>query len=75
MKEKLLVLGDGSLLIGVLILPFAVCGFILIIKGAIAHLEKIGEKYTLKKNWQVGLLGIIYLLSYLGFFYAVSKIH
>lgn len=72
--EKLLILGDGSLLIGILILPFAVNGLILVIKGAFAYLEKIDEKYSFTKEWQVGLFGAITLLSYLGLFYAVSKI-
>lgn len=48
--EKLLILGDGSLLIGILILPFAVNGLILVIKGAFAYLEKIDEKYSFKKT-------------------------
>lgn len=72
--EKLLILGDGSLLIGILILPFAVNGLILVIKGAFAYLEKIDEKYSFKKNWQIGLLGTITLLSYVGLFYAISKV-
>lgn len=72
--EKLLILGDGSLLIGILILPFAVNGLILVIKGAFAYLEKIDEKYSFAKGWQVGLFGAVTLLSYLGLFYAISKV-
>lgn len=72
--EKLLVLGDGSLIQGLLILPFAINGLILIIKGAFAYLEKIDQKYTFSKDWQVGALGAVSLLSYLAFIYAVSKI-
>ena len=72
--EKLLLLGDGSLIKGILILPFAVSGLILVIKGAFAYLEKLDTKVTITKDWQVGVLGTIYLLSYLGLFYAVAKL-
>ena len=72
--DKLLLLGGGSLIIGILILPFAVYGLILVIKGALAYLEKLDEKYTKPKDWQVGALGALYLLSYLGFLYAVAKL-
>ena len=72
--DKLLLLGDGSLLRGILVLPFAVYGLILVVKGALAYIEEMGTKYNLAKNWQVGLLGTIHFLSYLGFLYAVSKL-
>lgn len=72
--DKLLLLGDGSLIKGILVLPFAVYGLILVIKGAFANLEKVDAKYNITKDWQVGALGAIYLLSYLGFLYAVGKI-
>ena len=72
--EKLLILGDGSLILGILTLPFAVNGLILIIKGAFAYLEKIDKKYTFTKDWQVGAFGAVTLLSYLAFFIAVSRI-
>ena len=72
--EKLIILGDGSLLVGILILPFAVNGLILVIKGAFAYLEKLDEKRSFTKNWQVGLFGVATMLSYLGLFYTISKI-
>jgi hypothetical protein len=72
--EKILILGDGSLIHGIVILPFAINGLLLVIKGAIAYLEKVDQKYTFKKNWQVGAFGVISLLSYLGFIYAVTKL-
>ena len=72
--EKLLILGDGSLIQGIVILPFAINGLLLVIKGAIAYLEKVDQKYTFKKNWHVGAFGVISLLSYLGFIYAVTKL-
>ena len=72
--EKLLLLGDGSLIRGILVLPFAICGLILVIRGAFATLEKLDTKLNITKGWQVGLLGTIYLLSYLGFLYAVAKL-
>jgi hypothetical protein len=72
--DKILLLGDGSLIKGILIIPFAVNGLILVIKGAFAYLENIDKKYTFTKNWQVGAFGVITLLSYLGLFYAVAKI-
>lgn len=72
--DKLLLLGNGSLIKGMLVLPFAVYGLILVIKGAFAYLDKIDTKYNFTKNWQVGLFGAIHWLSYLGFLYAVSKL-
>ena len=72
--EKLLILGDGSLIQGIVILPFAINGLLLIIQGAFAYLEKVDQKYTFKKNWQVGAFGSVCLLSYLGFIYAVTKL-
>ena len=72
--DKLLLIGDGSLIKGILILPFAIYGLVLVIKGAFANLEKVDKKYNITKDWQVGALGAIYLLSYLGFLYAVARI-
>lgn len=72
--EKLRILGDGSLIYGLLLLPFAINGLILIAKGAFAYLEKIDEKYTFTKDWQIGAFGAISLLSYLAFFLAVARI-
>lgn len=71
--EELLILGDGSLIQGIIILPFAINGLLLVIKGAFAYLEKVEQKYTFNKNWQIGAFGAINLLSYLGFLHAVTK--
>ena len=72
--EKLLMLGDGSLIKGILILPFAISGLVLFIKGAIANLDEIGQKLTIKKDWQAGLFFLIIILSYTAFVYAITKL-
>ena len=72
--EKLIILGDGSLLKGLLTLPFAINGLRLVVKGVFANLEEIDGKYTFTKGWQVSLFGTIISFSYLGFFYAVTRL-
>jgi hypothetical protein len=72
--EKLLILGDGSLIKGILILPFAINGVILVIKGAIANLDKLDETRTVKTNWQAGAYFSVFILSYSALLYAVAKL-
>ena len=72
--DKLLILGDGSLMKGILLLPFAICGLILFIKGAIANLDEINEKYTFKKDWQVSAFFLVFILSYMALVYAISRL-
>ena len=72
--EKLLILGDGSLLKGILILPFAIYGLILFLKGAIANIDEVNTKNTLKKNWQIGAWFTTFLLSYIAFVYAITRL-
>ena len=72
--EKLLILGDGSLTKGILLLPFAICGLILFLKGAIANLDEMATKYTFKKDWQVGAFFTILILSYMAFVYAITRL-
>ena len=71
--DKILILGDGSWLKGLLVLPFAINGLILVIRGAIANLDKLEEKH-LTKGWQVGAYFAIFLLSYMALFYAAAKL-
>lgn len=71
--DKILILGDGSWLRGLLVLPFAINGLILVIRGAIANLEKLEEK-RITKGWQVGATSAIFLLSYMALFYAAAKL-
>ena len=70
--ETLTILGDGSLLKGLLTLPFAINGLRLVVKGVLAYLDEIDGKYALAKGWKVSLGGTIILFSYLSFFYAVA---
>lgn len=75
--EKILLLGDGSLLRGILILPFAVSGLVLVAKGAVAHLDKLLETHpelNKLKNWQASALFLFHLLCYVGVFYAASRL-
>ena len=72
--ETLLILGDGSLIKGILVLPFAIYGLVLFIKGAIANIDETGTKNTLKKNWQVSAWFSIFILGYLAFIYAIARL-
>lgn len=71
--DKILILGDGSWLRGLLVIPFAINGLILLIRGAIANLEKLEEK-RFTKDWQVSATFAIFLLSYMALFYATTKL-
>lgn len=72
--KKLLLLGDGSLLQSILIFPFAICGLILFLRGAVLTLEELSEKFTFKKDWQIGAFFAVFLLCYLAFVYAITKL-
>ena len=75
--ENLLILGDGSWLSGLLILPFAINGLVLVIRGAIANIEKMAEKMEAKrmtKNWQIGTHFLFLILSYLALVYAIKQL-
>ena len=72
--ERLLILGDGSLLKGILTLPFAIYGLILFLKGAIANIDEMDTKNILKKKWQTSAWFTIFILSYIAFVYAITKL-
>ena len=72
--ETLLALGDGSLIKGIVILPFAFNGLLLVIKGAFAYLEEIDQKHTFKKNWHISLFFLLIILSYTAFVYAITRL-
>ena len=72
--EKILILGDGSLIKGILILPFVINGFILLIKGALANMVKLDETRTVKKEWQASAYFAVFIFSYLALMYAVAKL-
>lgn len=71
--DKLLIIGDGSWLRGLLILPFAINGLILVIKGAIVNLDKLEEK-RITKDWQVSAYFAVFIFSYVALFYVVTKL-
>ena len=72
--EKLLILGDGSLIKGLATLPFAIIGLILFLKGAIANLDEIASKYTFKKDWKASACFAVFILSYIAFVYAITRL-
>lgn len=72
--EKILLLGDGSLLKGILIMPFAVNGLILMLRGAVANLERLEEKHPKIKDWRASAYFASLILSYVALFYAAAKI-
>ena len=71
--DKILILGDGSWLKGLLLLPFVVNGLFLVIKGAIANLDKLDEK-RITKDWQAGAYFLVFILSYLALLDAIRKL-
>ena len=71
--DTLLKLGDGSLVKGLLTLPFAVNGLILLLKGAIANIEKLEEK-RITKDWQISAHFLIIFLSYIALVYAIKQL-
>ena len=72
--DIILRLGDGSWVIGLFTLPFAINGFILFMKGVFAILEKIEEKYDFRSGFSVGLVGAVLLLSYIALFIAAKRL-
>lgn len=72
--EKILILGDGSLIQGIVILPFAIIGLILFLRGAIANIDEIGQKLTFKKDWQISAFFLVIILSYMAFVYAITRL-
>ena len=71
--DTLLKLGDGSLVKGLLTLPFAVNGLILLLKGAIANIEKLEEKH-ITQGWIASAYFAILILSYLALAYAIKQL-
>lgn len=72
--ETLIILGDGSLIKGILVLPFVISGLILFLRGAISNIDEIGQKFTFKKDWQVSLFFLIIIFSYIAFVDAITKL-
>lgn len=74
--DIILRLGDGSWVIGIFTLPFAISGLVLFVKGAFALLEKIEEKYNskFKSNFSIGLFSTVLLLSYMALFIAAKRL-
>ncbi len=71
--DKIKILGDGSWLKGLLILPFAINGLALVIRGFIVNLEKLEEK-RITKDWQPSAYFLVLILSYLALLDAVTKL-
>lgn len=72
--KNLLIIGDGSLLKGILVLLFAVNGLILVILGAVANLDRLAEKHPNAKGWQASTYFAILILSYLALLDAITKL-
>ena len=72
--DTLIILGDGSIIKCILVMPFVISGLILFLRGAISNIDEIGEKFTFKKNWQVGLFFLIIIFSYIAFVDAITKL-
>lgn len=72
--DDLIILGNGSLIKGILVFPFAISGLILFFKGVFSNIDEIGQKFTFKKDWQASLFFLIIILSYTAFVYAITKL-
>ena len=58
------VLGFGSALLGMILLPFALFGVVQIVRGAISVLEKDSEKLDNASGWVQSLYTIASFVSY-----------
>lgn len=66
-------LGNGSFVLGLIVLPFVIIGGINVFRGFCAVLDKDDKKYNFKKNWQVSIYFLFHIGSYLALFYALIK--
>ena len=73
-KQIAIIIGNGSLLKGVIILPFAIAGFINVFRGFCYNLEQTEDKNKIKKYWQFVIYLIFTILSYVALFLAIKEI-
>ena len=66
-KNFAIKLGYGSLIKGLLLLPFFIVGCVYVVRGFFAVGEKDGENIPFKHKWQESLYFIIMLVSYIAF--------
>lgn len=73
--DVILKIGGGSILKGIILLPFAVLGFINAFRGFGAVLEMDEAKYghLIKRNWQLGIYFILYIGGYFAMYYVIIK--
>lgn len=69
-----MLVGDGSWILGAVILLFAAVGMFEIIKGALANFENMADKHCNAKTWQASLYIVIMLLSYMAVFVVAKKV-
>ena len=73
--DIILKIGSGSIIAGMLLLPFAIIGGINVFRGFGAVLGMDESKYghLIKKNWQLAIYFILYIGGYLALFYVIIK--
>lgn len=72
--DTLIILGEGSLIKGILVMPFVISGLVLFLRGAASNIEEIGQKFTFRKDWQIGLFLLVIILSYMALVYAITRL-
>lgn len=72
--DKLLALGDGSVIKGIIISLLSINGLYLMFRGFASNLDHLEDKPNIKKDWKASLYFVLIILSYLAVFYAASKL-
>lgn len=68
-------IGGGSVIVGIIVTPFAIIGGINFLRGFGAVLEMDEEKYghIIKKDWQLRIYFFFHICSYIALFYVIIK--
>ena len=73
--DVILKIGGGSIVVGIVLIPFVIIGCINIFRGFGAVLEMDEAKFgkRIKKNWQFAVYLLFYIGGYLALFYVITK--
>ena len=68
-------LGEGSIILGIIITSLALIGGVNLFRGLCAVIEKDEEKYghKINKGWRFSIYLIFYIGGYLALFYAIIR--
>jgi hypothetical protein len=72
--DTLLIIGDGSILKGIIISVLSINGLYLMFRGFASNLDHLEDKPHINKSWKASLYFVLIILSYIAVFYAASKL-